>query len=168
MIDFRNAMQRLDSARQAGGLESLGAWSLDRCCQHLGRWIEFSIDGFPFRYPFRYRLLGRLARVISWRSLVRLATRPGFVNPRCAEAVEPDVAIADGAGVAYLLRQLDRLDAGETMTQPSPVEGPISHDQWWYFHLRHAELHLRFQRIRHAEGGAERRENGPGGKESHG
>ena len=31
------------------------------------------------------------------------------------------------------------------MTQPSPVEGPISHEQWWYFHLQHAQLHLSFQ-----------------------
>jgi len=31
------------------------------------------------------------------------------------------------------------------MEQPSPVEGRIRHDQWRYFHLRHAELHLSFQ-----------------------
>ena len=40
------------------------------------------------------------------------------------------------------------------MTQPSPVEGPISHLQWWYFRLRHAELHLSFQNVKHDDAGA--------------
>ena len=30
------------------------------------------------------------------------------------------------------------------MRQPSPFEGRITHDQWVYGHLRHAELHLSF------------------------
>jgi hypothetical protein len=38
-----------------------------------------------------------------------------------------------------------RIEIGERMEQPSPVEGRITHDQWRYFQLRHVELHLRFQ-----------------------
>jgi hypothetical protein len=151
MSDLRNAVNRLDAARQQGQLAKSGNWSLDQCCQHLGKWIEFSFDGFPFRYPFRYRFFGRLVRLVSWQWLVHLALRPGFLNPPSAKAVEPDSDISRGAGVSYLLQQLDRIDAGERMTQPSPVEGPISHEQWWYFHLRHAELHLSFQHFRHGD-----------------
>jgi hypothetical protein len=50
-------------------------------------------------------------------------------------------------GVQFLPRQLARIEQGERIVQPSPVEGPISHEQWCYFHLRHAELHLSFQII---------------------
>jgi hypothetical protein len=146
MSELRAEIERLDVARREGRLEPTGSWSLDQCCQHLGRWIEFSIDGFPFRYPWRYRLLGRLVRLVSWRWLVSLAMRPGFVNPPSVQPVEPNSEIIPGEGTAYLLQQLSRIEAGQRMTQPSPVEGAISHEQWCYFHLRHAELHLSFQR----------------------
>jgi hypothetical protein len=146
--DVRQEIDSLDSARQQGSLERGGKWSLDQCCQHLGRWIEFSFDGFPFKYPWRYRLLGRLVRLVSWRWLVKMALRPGFLNPPSAQAVEPDAVIPDGQGVNYLSQQISRIEKGERMTQPSPVEGQITHDQWCYFHLHHAELHLSFQFLR--------------------
>jgi hypothetical protein len=143
--ELRQEVERLNLARKQGSLERAGVWSLDQCCQHLGRWIEFSIDGFPFRFPWHFRALGRLVRLVSWRWLVSMALRPGFLNPPVARAVEPDVTIGEGEGVHYLLQQVERIANGEAMRQPSPVEGRIRHDQWCYFHLRHAELHLSFQ-----------------------
>ena len=143
--DLRAEVEALDAARREGNLDRAGAWSLDQCCQHLGRWIEFSFDGFPFQYPWPYRLIGRAIRLVSWRWLVAISLRPGFLNPPSVKAVEPAPSIPDGEGASYLLRQLNRIESGERMTQPSPVEGRISHDQWHYFHLRHAELHLSFQ-----------------------
>jgi hypothetical protein len=143
---------RLRDAKQAGRLGAAGNWSLDQCCQHLGRWIAFSFDGFPFRYPWPYRFLGRMVRLVSWRWLVSLALRPGFLNPPSVQAIEPDLVVAEGEGVEYLLRQLERIDRGEQMLQPSPVEGRITHEQWCYFHLRHAELHLSFQVVRGSPG----------------
>jgi hypothetical protein len=98
LAEYGHEIQRLEGARTRGRLERAGNWSLDQCCQHLGRWIEFSIDGFPFKYSWHYRLLGRLIRLISWRWLVALALRPGFVNPPSAKAVEPDALIAQGDG----------------------------------------------------------------------
>jgi hypothetical protein len=145
MNDLRREIERRNVARQQGHLEAVGNWSLDQCCQHLGRWIEFSIDGFPFQYPWHFRLIGRIVRLVSRRWLVSMALRPGFLNPPSVRAVKPDTSIADGDGVRYLLQQANRLENGERMVQPSPVEGQITHDQWCYFHLRHAELHLSFQ-----------------------
>src|SRR5262245_43122858 len=156
LADVRQEIDRLDAARRRGSLERRGNWSLDQCCQHLGRWIEFSLDGFPFQYPWHYRLVGRILKRVSWRGLVSLALRPGFSNPPGVRAVEPDAVVAEGAGVTYLLRQVGRSKRGKRMIQPSPVEGPITHEQWCYFHLRHAELHLSFQVVRD-EAGTERR-----------
>ena len=90
-------------------------------------------------------LLGRLVRLVSWHWLVKMALRPGFLNPASAQAVEPAASIPDGQGITYLLQQISRIDNGERMTQPSQVEGPITHEKWYYFQLRHAELHLSFQ-----------------------
>jgi hypothetical protein len=145
LAEYCHEIERLNTARKQGNLGHAGKWSLDQCCQHLGRWIDFSIDGFPFRYPWRYRLAGRLIRLVSWHWLVSLALRPGFLNPPTVREVEPGASILDGDGVRYLRQQISRIEKGERMRQPSPVEGQITHDQWCYFHLRHAELHLSFQ-----------------------
>ncbi|MBX9790619.1 MAG: DUF1569 domain-containing protein [Pirellulales bacterium] len=124
--ELHDEIVRLDEARTRQCLSHSGTWSLDQCCQHLARWIEFSIDGFAFKYPWPFRLLGRIVRFVLWQCLVTLAMRPGFVNPRAARAVEPDAKPNEGEGVADLLRQLARLENGTRMEQPSPVEGPLS------------------------------------------
>jgi hypothetical protein len=46
-------------------------------------------------------------------------------------------------GLARLQAAYHRL-ATETPTHTSPVFGPLTHQQWIKFHLRHAELHLSF------------------------
>ena len=137
--DLHDEVVRLEETSRRQRVSHSGTWSLDQCCQHLARWIEFSIDGFAFKYPWPFRLLGRIVRVVSWRWLVTAALRPGFVNPPAARAVEPDATLNEGEGVADLLRQLARLENGARTEQPSPVEGPLSHEEWCYFHLRHAE-----------------------------
>jgi len=48
---------------------------------------------------------------------------------------------------AYLRQQVARIRAREQMTQECSVDGPYSHEQWTYIHLRHAELHLSFLTI---------------------
>ena len=63
MAALRYEVRALDEARRLGRLEGSGDWTLARCCQHLGRRVEFSLDGFPFRYPLRRRLVGRLVRL---------------------------------------------------------------------------------------------------------
>src|SRR5262245_44670064 len=112
-VDLRREIDRLSDADRQGKLKAVGHWSLDQCCQHLGRWIEFSLDGFPFQYPWHYRLVGRMLKRVSWRWLVPLALRPGFRNPASVRAVEPDGIVAAGAGVTYLLRQVGRVEQGE-------------------------------------------------------
>jgi hypothetical protein len=137
-------VDRLAAAEAAGTVRRLGNWSPAQAFQHLGRFIEFSFDGFPFRYPWPMRLVCRILRLISWRWLVALALRPGFKNPPAAAAVEPDPSVPLETATAYLRGQLERIRRGERMTQPSPAEGWVLHEQWVYAHLRHAELHLSF------------------------
>ena len=105
------------------------------------------LTDFPFKYPLYLRIIAHCLRLVSWRTLVRFATRPGFRNPLAAVAIQPDDLVPDSEGFLYLQRQLDRIVDGERMEQPSPAEGRISHEQWSYFHLRHAELHLSFHVI---------------------
>ncbi len=137
-------VDRVLSAAAAGKVRSLGNWSPAQVFQHIGRLIEFSFDGFPFRYEWPIRWASRLLRLISWRWLLTLAFRPGFRNPSQAAVLEPDPAVDLEHAAEYLQRQIGRIRGGERMTQPSPAEGRLSHSQWVQVHLRHAELHLSF------------------------
>jgi hypothetical protein len=61
--------------------------------------------------------------------------------------LEPKPSLSIDFAAAYLQAQIARIHNGERMTQECSVEGPYSHEQWIYIHLRHAELHLSFLAI---------------------
>jgi hypothetical protein len=145
------AVDRVTAAAAAGNVRPLGNWSPAQVLWHLGRLIELSFDGFTFRYRRGPAWITRLFRFLAWRWLIALALRPGFKNPPAAAALEPDpsVSLSLVGATAYLKQQLARIHSGEQMTQACSVDGPYTHEQWVYIHLRHAELHLSFL----AEGG---------------
>jgi hypothetical protein len=145
--DLEAEVDRLVEAARAGRVESLGKWSAAQALWHVGRMIEFSFDGFPFRYLRGYKWLTLILRAIAWRWLIRMALRPGFNNPPYAVALEPDPAVSLDVAAALIRQQISRIRAGEQMNQACSVEGPYSHDQWIYIHLRHAELHFGFLKM---------------------
>ena len=106
--------------------------------------IELSFDGFPFRYRRAPAWITRLMHLLAWRQLIALAFRPGFHNPPEAATLEPDPSVSLADAAAYLKNQFRRIENGEQMTQECSIEGPYTHEQWVYIHLRHAELHLSF------------------------
>jgi hypothetical protein len=142
--DLSAEVERVCAAAAAGGVRPLGNWSAAQVFWHLARFVELSFDGFPFRYLRGIGWLTRLFRLLAWRWLIRLALRPGFRNPRYAAILEPDPAVTLDEAAAYFRRQIGRIRAGERMTQTCSSEGPYTHEQWLYIHLRHAELHLSF------------------------
>jgi hypothetical protein len=143
-------VDRVTAAAAAGKVRPLGNWSAAQVLWHLGRFVELSFDGFPFRYRWAPAWFARLFRLLAWRRLLALAFRPGFKNPPEAAAVEPDPSLPLAGAASYLKRQLARIRDGERMTQACSVEGRYTHEQWVYAHLRHAELHLSFLAV---EGG---------------
>jgi hypothetical protein len=145
--DLAAEVERVVRQAEAGRVRTLGNWTAAQVLQHVGRLVEFALDGFSFVYPWPTRLLVCLLRLVSWRWLVALAFRPGYRNPPAAAALEPDPGVTLPEAAAYLRRQLGRLAEGERMTHPSPAEGPLTHEQWVYVQLRHAELHLSFLRL---------------------
>ena len=110
-------VSQLAKAESHGRLQACGNWSLAECCQHIGKLVEFSLDGFPFRYPWHLRLVSRFLRFISWKLLVRLSLRPGFSNSEVASSLEPDIGISTLDGAAFLQQQFDRVQSGEQMSQ---------------------------------------------------
>jgi hypothetical protein len=145
--DLQAEAERVAAAVAAGRVRALGNWSPAQVFWHVGRLIELSFDGFSWRYRRGPQWLTRPFRLLAWRWLIRLALRPGFRNPPEAAALEPPATVSWEEAAAYLRRQIERIPSGERMTQEAAVEGPYTHEQWLYIHLRHAELHLGFLAI---------------------
>jgi hypothetical protein len=145
--DLAAEVERSTVAAAPSKVRSLGNWSPAQVRWHIGRPMELSIDGFPFRHRRGPQWLLWLLRLVAWRWLIALAFRPGFTNPREAAALEPDPSVSLTVAAAYLGQQIARIRSGERMTRACSVEGPYSHEQWVYIHLRHAELHLGFLAI---------------------
>src|SRR5437899_5599171 len=142
--DLVAEVDRVTAAAAAGTMRSLGNWSPAQIFWHVGRLVELSFDGFPFRHRRGPAWIIRLLRLLSWRWLIALAFRPGFKNPPQAAVLEPDPSLCLDVAAAYLRQQVARIRDGERMTQECSVDGPYSHEQWVYIHRRHAELHLSF------------------------
>jgi hypothetical protein len=151
--DLAAETERVIATAAAGRVRPLGNWSPAQVLWHLGKFIECSFDGFPFRYRRGPEFITRLFRRLAWRWLIRLALRPGFRNPPEAAVLEAPPTVTLDEAAALLRRQLGRIRGGERMTQSCSVEGAYTHDEWVYIHLRHAELHLSFLAI--ADGAAE-------------
>src|SRR5437588_3710761 len=79
--DLLAEVDRVTAAAAAGRVRSLGNWSPAQVLWHIGRFVELSLDGFPFRYRRRPEWIVRLFRILAWRWLIALAFRPGFQNP---------------------------------------------------------------------------------------
>jgi hypothetical protein len=142
--DLESEVDHVVAAAEAGTVRSLGNWSAAQILWHIGRLIELSFDGFPFRYRRGPAWAMRLLRRISVRWLIALAFRPGFINPSYAATLQPDPLLSLDVAAGYLRRQLARTRGPEQMTKGCSIEGDYCHEQWIYIHLRHAELHLSF------------------------
>lgn len=130
-----------DAERLVAGLgtQTIGNWPVSQLLTHLALAIHGSIDGIAFRAPWYVRLL---APFLKGR-LLRKGLRPGFRLPGAAEAVAFPPAPSPEAALETLRRAVARTHA-EAMTARHPVLGPLTHDEWQQFHLRHAEMHLSF------------------------
>jgi len=142
--DLLAEVDHLEAAQAAGAVRALGRWSAAQAVWHLARFLAFSIDGFPFRYPWYWRRASRALGWLSWRALLAAAFRPGFCNPPAAAGVEPPPSLQWPEAAAYFREQARRLAGGARMTRRSPTGELPTHDQWLEAHLRHAELHLGF------------------------
>ena len=145
--ELAREVERVAAAATAGSVRPLGNWSPAQVLWHIGRLMELSFDGFPFRYRRGPTWVTRLFRLVAWRWLIALAFRPGFDNPPGAETLEPERSVSLEEATAYLKWQIARVRGGERMTQVCSDEGPYTQEEWVYIHLRHAELHLSFLAI---------------------
>lgn len=125
-----------------GSLHASGNWDAGAIFRHLALPIERSMDGFEvITVPFLRRLLGR---TLLRPMVLRLPEfKPGIKLDRRTEAAIFQPTDFD-KGFSHLTSQLHRWIGGTPMTHPHPMFGPMNTEQWSFFHLRHAALHLSF------------------------
>jgi len=135
MDDIDNEAERLAST----DVEMLGDWSLGQVFRHLAIAFNGSIDGFAFRLTWPEILF---VRVFIKKRLLAEGIRPGHGFSRRWDSVRPgETSVSEG--IAILRMAVVRF-ATETKRSPHPAIGALSPDEWYQFHLRHAELHMSF------------------------
>jgi hypothetical protein len=129
----------LAAAERAGRLRRLGNWTLGQTLGHLATWAEYGYTGSPLKVPF----------FIKW--FLRLRKRKFMYGPMRAGVKIPGIeggTLATGPvpldeGLGQFRRIMERLKT-EAPTAPSPIFGPLTHEEGIAINLRHAELHLGF------------------------
>ncbi len=139
--DVRRDIDRLTEADRAGTLRAAGNWSLGRALGHVAAWIDYPYDGYPpeARPPWFVKVICRMMK----KKFFSGGLPAGVRIPRVEGGTFGIDPMPTDEGRARLLRALDRLDRTPPPL-PSPVFGPLTHDEWRRLNLGHAELHLSF------------------------
>ncbi|GAB4385177.1 MAG: DUF1569 domain-containing protein [Phycisphaerales bacterium] len=139
---LRLEIDRIERAVGSGSARTRGNWSVGQICQHVGKFLKCTMDGFETKAPWPVRALCTLC--FKKKALGPDPMPSGFKLPKKAAFLLPDPDISDMEGIAYLRAQIERVLAGEQMTHPSPIFGPLTHEQWTTIQLKHAAMHLSF------------------------
>ena len=123
----------------AGGFETRGDWTLAQILEHLALAIDSAFIGFDFQVPL---LIRTLVGPFMKKKFVHQEMPAGFKFREKTRLMPPDDVDQEKA-LTHLRQMLYRL-AAETPTQPHPLIGKLSKEEWYQLSLRHAELHLSF------------------------
>ena len=135
-------LERIDAAVQAGTASHTGNWSIGEICDHCAKFISAACDGFDAKAPAIIRLI---CRMLYYKKAMGPDPMPaGFKLPKAASALIPEDGISDHEGLGNLRKELKRVIAGKDMTNPSPIFGPLTHDQWVLLQTNHCAKHMSF------------------------
>ncbi len=120
-------------------VEMLGNWSLGQVFRHLALAVNGSMDGFTFRVT---RIETLFVRIFMKWWILRCGIPAGYGFLGRGKSVMPGATPA-AEGLAELRAALARF-AKEAKHSPHPFFGKLTPEEWYQFHLRHAELHMSF------------------------
>ena len=121
------------------GHTTTGHWSLGQICNHLGTWIQCSVEGFPEQAPWLLRqTVGPMAR----RRVLDTGVMPEGI--KLPEKYLPNHGL-DSRAEAEALRATIRFFAAHAgRLADHPLFGSMSHDEWIRYHAIHCAHHLSF------------------------
>ncbi|MEL6328283.1 MAG: DUF1569 domain-containing protein [Planctomycetota bacterium] len=143
MDEVKAELDRIEAAVDAGTAGTTGNWTAGQNFDHCARFMRACLDGFDGNAPWIVR---KIAQMFLKKGALDPAKKlpAGFKLPKAASSMLPEEGIDDGEGLRRLREQIARLDAGEKMTHPSPLLGPLTHEEWLVLHRKHFALHLGF------------------------
>lgn len=147
--NFAEVLRDLDALHAgiaAGTLRTVGNWSAAQVFNHLAAFMEYPFNGYPPEIASPAWFV-RFVMKFMRRKMCFGQMPSGVKIPRVkGGTVGFDDSPVDAAE-ARLRAAIDRLDR-EAPTRPSPLFGPMSHEEWKGLNLRHCELHLSFLHAR--------------------
>ncbi|MFI4882205.1 MAG: DUF1569 domain-containing protein [Phycisphaerales bacterium JB064] len=136
-------LDRLEAAMNTGTLAATGNWTPGQVFDHLAKFLQFAYDGFPSKAPPPVRWIARM--MLKKKAANSEDPIPsGFKLPKQASALLPREDMSDQQGLEYLRSQVARVQNGEKMTQPSPLLGRLTPEEWVTLQRKHMALHLSF------------------------
>lgn len=135
-------LDRIEAAHGAGTLATTGNWTPGENIDHCAKLFEFALDGFPTMAPWFVRTVARL--FLRNRATSGRTAPAGFRLPKDAAYMLPRPGIPFEQAMARMRRCLARIAAGERMTRPNPIFGPMAHGEWVRMQCGHCQLHLGF------------------------
>jgi hypothetical protein len=123
----------------ASGYERQANWNLGQVCRHLAGTMEKSLDGFPDRASWLFRLAARtfvLPSILKHQQFNRRFPAPTYLLPPDGED--------DRAGLEAMRSAVARMKAHTGELQSHPVFGQLTRSQWQELHLWHSEHHLSY------------------------
>ena len=138
-------LDAIQSSHDAGTLQTTGNWSPGQIMRHAAILMECALDGFPIK-PAPWIIRAAIQALYKKKALAGAPPRSGTRIPVQASFLDPGDAGFD-EGMSSLRRVAERVNAGERFTQPSPIFGELTHDEWVCLGLGHTALHTSFIRI---------------------
>ena len=132
--DLRDILEDIE-AITAGPVTGVGGWTPAQNIDHVRQVIRMSRAGIDLTLPLPLRILGRMLKG-------RVQRKPFRAGIPSLDAFQPpaDLDLAD-AVAAFREEVLAAAEPG-AMRHPSPLFGPMTHQEWERLHCRHAELHF--------------------------
>tara|TARA_R110002049_G_scaffold4601_2_gene31726 strand:- start:12278 stop:12757 length:480 start_codon:yes stop_codon:yes gene_type:complete len=144
---FENFDQVIEQVQQRlnDGYTQMGKWNLAQCCEHLSEWMRYAMEGYP-KSPLPIRVMVGLLKATMGRRLLANALKDGFKDglPTIPQSVAAPDKSTDADAVRRLADMIERLKSYRGPIQPSPLYGPLEHDELMQLHLVHCAHHLKF------------------------
>lgn len=121
-----------------------GKWTAAESIWHVARYIQASVEGYPFKPPLLFRLIGPLLK----SGMISKPLKSGFKTPaQMHRHMEPGGSevgeITMDRAIGLIEEWVGKADA-QGFIPVNPAFGKMNRQQWVALHCRHAELHFGF------------------------
>ena len=127
---------------EQGGPPTRGAWTASENIWHVARYLQASVEGYPFSAPWWMKLIGPMLK----KRMISKPMSSGFKAPaNVSKHMEPQSVSAQQTTMENAMRLLEDTIAkakAQGYLPANPVFGKMSAREWEQLHCRHAELHF--------------------------